>query len=164
MTAKAFAELVNARRTGRGRWQARCPAHADHSPSFSIREGPNGQVWLHCFAGCQLDAILASLNLHRRDLFAGPLPSPAEFEAMQRAREVRDQALREARKARRDTWDSVRRWEAIVSALGAKLARTPDCPPEDDALCRTYHRACDRLHAAEIEAERWDDAQQAAAA
>ena len=158
MTGEAFAALLKARPMGKGKWQAHCPAHADRSPSLSIREGPDGSTWLHCFAGCRLDSILTVLNLKRRDLYPGPLPSPAEYAVIQRARERRAEAARVARKVRRDAWDSVRRWEAIVSALGAKLGRAPDCQPENDGLCRIFHKACDRLHAAEITAQRLDAA------
>jgi hypothetical protein len=35
--------------TGAGRWLARCPAHADKSPSLSIREPEPGLVLVHCF-------------------------------------------------------------------------------------------------------------------
>lgn len=56
MTADAFAGLVQAQRTGAGRWKARCPAHADCSPSLSIRAWSDGHVLLHCFAGCALES------------------------------------------------------------------------------------------------------------
>ncbi len=36
MTADAFAGLLQARRVGRDRWQARCPAHDDRHPSLAI--------------------------------------------------------------------------------------------------------------------------------
>jgi len=51
------------------------------------------------------------------------------------------------RQVRHDAWVSVRRWEAVVNLLGAKLARAPD----DAALGKTLHAACDRLHELEIE-------------
>ena len=31
---------------------ARCPAHPDRTPSLSVREGVDGRVLLHCWAGC----------------------------------------------------------------------------------------------------------------
>ena len=130
MSAEAFAALVEARRTGAGKWQGRCPAHQDRSPSLSIREGQDGRVLLHCFAGCTHTAIVAAMGLSTRDLNAGPSPSPAE--------------------QRREAWDSVRKWRAAVDALGAKLARTP----EDDALAKVFNDAYDRLHQAETEAEK----------
>jgi len=74
LTAEVFACLVQARRTVRGRWKARCPAHADHSPSLSIRASLDGGVLLHCYAGCTVEAILAILKLARRDLFSNRSP------------------------------------------------------------------------------------------
>jgi hypothetical protein len=53
------------------------------------------------------------------------------------------------REMRREAWVRVRKWQAIVDLLGAKLARTP----EDLALGTTFHEACDRLHELEIKAE-----------
>ena len=36
--------LEGVKRTGPGRWMARCPAHGDKSPSLSIRELDDGRV------------------------------------------------------------------------------------------------------------------------
>jgi hypothetical protein len=153
MTAEAFAALVEARRTGAGRWMAHCPAHADRSPSLSIRDGEDGRVLVHCFAGCANTAILAALGLGRRDLYAGPPPSTQQAAALRAAREARERAARIEGKARRDAWNAVRKWEGVVKALGSKLARTPDDAPGGDSLTALFHQACERLHAAEITAE-----------
>lgn len=51
------------------RWMARCPAHQDRSPSFSVRELEDGRVLLHCFAGCEVGDILSSLGMSFRDLY-----------------------------------------------------------------------------------------------
>jgi hypothetical protein len=56
------------RRIGRS-WQARCPVHDDRTPSLSIREGADGRVLLHCFAGCETGAVLEALGLQFSDLF-----------------------------------------------------------------------------------------------
>lgn len=102
MTGEAFAALVDGRRTGNGKWQARCPAHQDRSPSLSIGVGSDGRVLLHCFAGCSHRAILAALGLSICDLFAGPPLSLGEQEALQRERaRAREQAQREEDAARR---------------------------------------------------------------
>jgi len=153
MTAEAFAALVEARRTGAGRWMARCPAHADRLPSLSIRDGEDGRVLVHCFAGCANTAILAALGLGCRDLYAGPPPSPQQAAALRAARETRERAARMEGNARRDAWDAVRKWEGVVNALGSKLARTPDDAPGGDSLTALFHQACQRLHTAEIAAE-----------
>ena len=61
--------LDGVRETGRGRWLARCPAHADRSPSLSITEGDDGRVLVHCFAGCGAAEIVAAVGLELSDLF-----------------------------------------------------------------------------------------------
>jgi hypothetical protein len=62
--------LKGVKRNGAG-WIARCPAHADKSPSLSIRE-ENGRVLFHCFAGCTLEAICSALGIRISDLFSQP--------------------------------------------------------------------------------------------
>lgn len=56
------------KRAGAG-WASRCPAHDDHDPSLSISEGRDRNVLLKCHAGCDLDAIVASIGLAVTDLF-----------------------------------------------------------------------------------------------
>jgi hypothetical protein len=59
-------------------WQARCPAHADKTPSLSVGVGGEGQLLVRCFAGCTPHAIVESLGLRMTDLFPeNPMaPSP----------------------------------------------------------------------------------------
>jgi hypothetical protein len=76
MTAEAFAGLFQARRTGAGKWQARCPAHADRLPSLSIREGLDDRILLHCLAGCTIAVSLDVLRLARREHHVGLSPLP----------------------------------------------------------------------------------------
>lgn len=42
---------------GPGRWLARCPAHADRTPSLAIRERKDGALLVHCFAGCAAEEV-----------------------------------------------------------------------------------------------------------
>jgi len=70
MRAETLADRLGARRTATG-WMARCPAHDDRQASLSIGDGVDGRLLLHCFAGCDLPAILAALNVEERDLFNG---------------------------------------------------------------------------------------------
>jgi hypothetical protein len=52
-------------------WSCRCPAHeGKHRDSLSLTTGDNGDAVLHCFAGCDTDAITSALGLKSRDLFA----------------------------------------------------------------------------------------------
>lgn len=55
---------------GRG-YTALCPAHNDHDPSLSVSEGDDGQVLLHCFAGCKPGEVVQALGLQMSDLFPG---------------------------------------------------------------------------------------------
>jgi hypothetical protein len=56
-----LATALGARRSGRG-WTARCPAHADRTPSLSISEGVDGKVLVKCHAGCEQDAVIDALR------------------------------------------------------------------------------------------------------
>ncbi|WP_263588879.1 toprim domain-containing protein [Sphingopyxis sp. GC21] len=65
----AAADLV--RRLG-GRWNGkfglcRCPAHADHDPSLSVRAGRRSLLF-KCFAGCDTIDVLRALRLLRLDV------------------------------------------------------------------------------------------------
>lgn len=69
-----------------GSWSAKCPAHADRSPSLSVKELPDGRILMHCFGGCGTDAVLGALGLAMGDLFPtrlGELPQRrGDFSAM----------------------------------------------------------------------------------
>jgi hypothetical protein len=148
MTAEAFAELVQAKRTGAGRWSAKCPAHADGTASLSIREGSQSKILVHCFAGCGVASVLTALHLRPRDLFAGPPPSPAEAALITAEREVLLRHAASQRAADRREWERIRQLSQAVDSIGARLAITPD----DTALGALFHQACERLHDAETDA------------
>ena len=61
--------LDRVKRTGQGRWQARCPSHTDRGPSLSIRVLDDGRVLLHCFAGCEIHTVLSAVSLDMTALF-----------------------------------------------------------------------------------------------
>lgn len=61
------ARLSNVQHTATG-VKALCPAHADRSPSLSVKVGERGLL-VHCWAGCTLAEIVAALGLRTRDLF-----------------------------------------------------------------------------------------------
>lgn len=64
-----LSRVEKARKTGRDSWIACCPAHPDKSPSMTLRELDDGRVLVHCFAGCSVEEILASLSLEFDALF-----------------------------------------------------------------------------------------------
>jgi DNA-binding transcriptional ArsR family regulator len=46
-----------------------CPAHEDRHASLSVTEGEDGRVLAKCFAGCEVEQIVAAIGLTMRDLF-----------------------------------------------------------------------------------------------
>ncbi len=72
---KVLARLDKVKADGAGKWKACCPAHDDKEPSLGIREGSDGKVLLHCFAGCTATDIAAAIGLELRDLFPGDKPA-----------------------------------------------------------------------------------------
>jgi len=52
-----------------GSWTACCPAHDDKGPSLAIRHVDDGRILLHCFAGCQVESVLAAVGMDFGDLF-----------------------------------------------------------------------------------------------
>ena len=61
--------LGGVRKTGTGRYLAKCPSHDDRSPSLSLRELEDGRVLLHCFGGCAVTDVVAAIGLELSDLF-----------------------------------------------------------------------------------------------
>jgi len=64
-----------AKKNGNG-YKATCPVHDDKTPSLSINVGEAGNVLLHCHAGCEFEAILASIGLTAKDLYPDSQPKP----------------------------------------------------------------------------------------
>lgn len=139
MTAANLAERLHARRSG-SRWLALCPAHKDHSPSLGIAEGEGGRVLLHCWAGCATEAVLAALGLAWRDISGAP-STPADRVRQLRERRQREctEAVARARQRRRN--DVLRRADATLHALAARLAAVQWAGAESDgdALAGQYH-------------------------
>lgn len=64
-----LSKLDAVKQTGAGRWLARCPGHEDRSPSLAIRETQDETVLIHCFAGCDTEAVLSAVGLTFSDLY-----------------------------------------------------------------------------------------------
>lgn len=108
-----LARLDCVRQSSRG-WTARCPAHDDHSPSLSVKEGDRGLL-LKCWAGCSAEEITHALGLKISDLFfdSGKRDSGALRNAMQQR--AREKAARDDldRAHHRDT-DALREADYLV--------------------------------------------------
>lgn len=68
-TDSLLARLEGVKGTGQGKWVALCPAHGDKHPSLAVRETDDGVLLIHCFAGCDAEAVLGALGLNLSDLF-----------------------------------------------------------------------------------------------
>lgn len=84
--ATLLSRLEHVKRTGAGRWHARCPAHDDRGPSLSVRELDDGRILLHCFAECPIDQVVGALGLEFSDLY----PPRAECEGGHHSPAVRN--------------------------------------------------------------------------
>jgi hypothetical protein len=80
-----LARLDSPREVAPGRWRARCPAHDGKSRStLSLTRGDDDRVLLHCFGGCEVEQVVATLGLQLADLMppaptthrAGPMRAP----------------------------------------------------------------------------------------
>lgn len=56
----AAAEIVSA--LGGRNGMARCPVHADKTPSLSVSDGENGRVLVRCHAGCAQSEVIGALK------------------------------------------------------------------------------------------------------
>jgi CHC2 zinc finger len=72
---KVLGLLQRVRRSGKG-WVACCPAHDDRHASLSVGVGDDGRALLHCFAGCDVQTIVAALGLQMSDLFSDTRTTP----------------------------------------------------------------------------------------
>lgn len=98
---KLLTRLEGVKRTGEGKWLARCPAHEDRSPSLAIK-AEGDRVLVYCFVGCPLDSILGAIGLDVADLFPSrhgrdfDPTAPKTRSPRFRASELLDLAIREA--------------------------------------------------------------------
>lgn len=73
---RLLARLDGVAAIGPDQWTAHCPAHPDSHPSLSIRD-TGERVLVHCFGGCDPEAVLWAVGLRFADLFASTSPCPA---------------------------------------------------------------------------------------
>ena len=141
MTSQQIARLFKARRSGKGKWQAKCPAHRDRTASLEIKEGrKRGTTIVGCYAGCAKADVLAAVGLTLRDLFADALPDREAMALAEKMREKEARASEERRRKERQAIDRARKWEACRDALGLLLIQRP----QDDKLALLFHWACEQ--------------------
>jgi hypothetical protein len=122
-----LAKLERVRETAPDRWIARCPAHADKSPSLSIRELPDGTVLLRCFAGCGAADVVEAVGLTFAALFP-PKASDHRVAPQRRPFDAAQVLLAIAH-------------EALVVAMVAE-----ECAEMDQLNRERLTLACERIH------------------
>lgn len=128
-----LARFEGVRRTGAGRWLARCPAHEDRTPSLAIRATDDGRILLRDFGGCETSAVIAAIGVTFSDLFPE-----------QRRRDHRRRGERRPW-APADVLRVVRDESRVVLIAAGDLARGGAL---DDAAIARLQRAATRIEAA----------------
>lgn len=106
-----LSRLDGVKTAGADQWMACCPAHDDFSPSLSVADS-EGNVLLHCHAGCDVREVCEALGLRLRDLFgasAQPHQTDAAYARQMAERIQRREAQRAAKydvtaKRARELW------------------------------------------------------------
>jgi len=106
-TDTLLSRLDGVRKTGPGRWLARCPGHEDRSPSLSVRELDDGRILLHDFAGCSVEEVLGAVGM--------------TFDALFPERPIEHGKPERRSFLPADVFDITRREIAIVAVLAADL-------------------------------------------
>jgi hypothetical protein len=72
MNLQEIVAIFDAKQTSNGSYIAKCPAHDDSTPSLSISSGNNGNVVIHCHAGCPSHVVLSKKGLTMANLWNTP--------------------------------------------------------------------------------------------
>jgi len=139
VTAAEFAGLLQAKRVGKGKWVAACPAHEGdgrkHKPSLSIAEGRKTPVVFKCMSqGCSQKSILEAMGLTWRDVLGD-----------------REVLTPETRRRWRDEATLTVLREIQMHALYLILTGSDEAPREvlialEQATSKQYYRLRDRLY------------------
>ena len=142
MTALQVAQHLHAKKTGKTKWIALCPAHPDRKPSLSICEGRKG-VLLRCMSmGCDTRDVVRAAGLTMEGLFfdSGQKRDEKAYVEMQRRQEAQAIADKKQWEAVRFWTDETRRWETIAALLHAHLVQARGTPDEH-AISRLWRKA-----------------------
>lgn len=132
LAARLEAKDLRPKRNGAG-FTSLCPAHDDHIPSLSVREGSEGRLLIHCHAGCETQVILRELGIETQDLFLEGCPSEqgsetiAEYDYRDEAGNLLYQVLRLTPKGfRQRRPDGKGGWDWSVNGVTRVLYRLPE--------------------------------------
>lgn len=125
MTGREVAAHFGAKKTGKGRWIAKCSAHPDNRASMSITEGKRG-VMLTCWSmRCDVRDIVAAAGLTMSQLFYddGQKVDPKARAAMRRKRAAEDNAARRKAKQALYWTRQVLLWETVTACMHSQLIK-----------------------------------------
>jgi len=95
ITLRPTQETIDIVAALKGRWHGSyamcvCPAHADRTPSLSVRQGERG-ILVHCFAGCRSEDVLRAIG-RTKPILNSPSPSYRPEGTAPNVRRIWDQA------------------------------------------------------------------------
>ena len=144
-----LSKLRGVRREG-NQWKALCPAHADKNPSLSVRE-VNGNILLHCFAGCSMESVIAALGIEPHALFAKSVKQQriiAEYDYRDEKGELVFQVVRFAPKSfRQRRPDGKGGWQWNLNSTRRVLYRLPEVVEAKSVLICEGEKDCETARA-----------------
>lgn len=63
-----LSKLDGVKSSGHDKWVALCPAHADKTPSLSIRQLEDSRILINCWSGCGAIDVLESIDMNFQHL------------------------------------------------------------------------------------------------
>ena len=114
-----LARLEDVKKTGRGKWLACCPAHADRTPSLSVREMDDCRILVHDFGGCSVEEVLSAIGLTFDDLYPPRRPTAVGYRSERRPW------------IPSDVFEIARHEIMIVSLIGCDLHKNKTIAEED---------------------------------
>jgi len=153
LTAHELARLTRARRSGNGKWMAKCPVHGrDRSPSLSITDMGGGDTRIHCFAGCSQKDVLAAFGLTWKDLKGEKQLDREAMRAIEHERRLQEERARYRRNLRIRALNKASMWEKVSQ----ELARLLNAFPDDQQTCRLFHWSLWKMRQCEVIANVYD--------
>ena len=137
MTAPELAQMLNARKAGRGTWKAKCPAHSDSNPSLTIKEGRKAILICCQSHHCNIADICKAVGIATKDLWYEQNADPRAIREAERKRKAEEwRHRREFRKASA----MVERFR-LAERKCCRLAMQRKASPKDIRLYAEYHQA-----------------------
>jgi len=132
-----LSRLEKVKSTGKDKWIARCPSHADKTPSMSIKLADDGRVLFHDFGGCSVFDICGSIGIEVKELF------PPSHDHSWRSEEKR--LVGAIRFTAMDALRGLSHEGAVLAIMAADMAEGRVLTPKDRKRLAV---ACDRISTA----------------